>query len=84
MATVGDIFQRKIYQIFKDLPNVFGIAYDMLAAGYDENCRDHDNTLQRVFLMYRELSQKIKINVISGIHQSHFWWDHCVRPDPRN
>ena len=37
--------QRKIDEIFKDLPNEFGIADDILAAGYDVGCKDHDNTL---------------------------------------
>ena len=31
----GDMFQRKIDKIFKDIPNVFGIADDILVAGYE-------------------------------------------------
>ena len=34
-APAGDMFQRKIDEIFKDLPNVFGIADDILAVGYE-------------------------------------------------
>ena len=29
------MFQRKIDKIFIDLPNVFGITYDILVVGYD-------------------------------------------------
>ena len=43
----GDMFQRKIEEIFKELPNVFGIADDILVVGYDRNGKDHDDTLQR-------------------------------------
>ena len=34
-ALEGDMFQRKIDDIFKDIPNVFGIADDILVAGYE-------------------------------------------------
>ena len=34
-APAGDMFQRKIDEIFKDMPNVFGIADDILVAGYE-------------------------------------------------
>ena len=44
-ALAGDMFQRKIDEIFKDLPNVFGIADDILAVGYDDDGKDHDDTL---------------------------------------
>ena len=41
-----DIFQRKMDEIVKDLPNVFGIADGILVVGYDVDGKDHDNTLQ--------------------------------------
>ena len=44
-APVGDMFQRKNDKIFKDLPNVVGIADDILVVGYKV---DGDDTLQRV------------------------------------
>ena len=37
--------QRKIGEIFKDLPSVFGIADDILVVGYDVDGKDHDDTL---------------------------------------
>ena len=34
-----------IDEIFKDLPNVFGIANDILVVDYDSNGMDYDDTL---------------------------------------
>ena len=36
VATVGNIFQEKIYELFSDMPNIFIIADDILIAGFDE------------------------------------------------
>ena len=44
-ALAGDMFQRKTDEIFKELPNVFGTADDILVAWHDNDGRDHDNTL---------------------------------------
>ena len=41
-ALAGNMFQRKIDEIFNDMPNVFGIADDILFAGYEADGRDHD------------------------------------------
>ena len=35
------MFQKKC-EIFKELPNVFGIAEDILIVGYNDNGTDHD------------------------------------------
>ena len=35
------MFQRKIDEMLKDLPNVFGIADDILVVGYDADGKDH-------------------------------------------
>ena len=51
IALAEDMFQRKIDEIFKDLPNVFGIADDILTVGYDVDGKDHDDTLWRVLQM---------------------------------
>ena len=58
-ATTEDIIQRKIDEIFKDLPNVFGIADDILVEGYDIDGKDHENTLQRVLQIYRQVNLKL-------------------------
>ena len=39
------MFQTKMDEIYKELPHVFGIAYDILIVGYDDG-RDHENTMQ--------------------------------------
>ena len=40
------MFHRKIDAISKELPNVFGIADDILVVGYDDDDHDDDdNTL---------------------------------------
>ena len=36
-----DMFQRKLHKIFNELPNVFGIADDILVVGYDENLAEN-------------------------------------------
>ena len=53
-APAGDMFQWKKDKIFKDLPNVFGIADDILVYGYDSDGNDHD-TLQKVLQIYRQV-----------------------------
>ena len=69
--TAGDMFQRKIDNILKKLPNVFGIADDILVIGYDDGGLDYDNTLRRVLLMYQNVNLKLhNANVIIGFHQS--------------
>ena len=44
-ALAGDMFQRKKYEIFKELPNVFSIADDILVVGYEADGKDYDETL---------------------------------------
>ena len=44
-APPGDMFQHKIDEIFKNFPNVFGIADDILVVGYDTDRKDHDEML---------------------------------------
>ena len=50
-APAGDMFQRRIDKIFKDLPNVFGIIYDILVAGYEDDRKDHDECAMIQFLI---------------------------------
>ena len=45
---VGNMFQHKIDEIFNNMPNVFGIADDILAIGYDTNKADHDKAVYSV------------------------------------
>ena len=54
------MFQRKIDEIFKDLPNAFGIADDTLVVGYDVDGKDHNNSLVRVLQICRQ--ENLKLN----------------------
>ena len=36
------MYQGKIDEIFKELPNVFGIANDILVVGFDDDGGDHE------------------------------------------
>ena len=39
--SVGDMYLRKIDDIFKELPNVCAISDDILAVGYDKDDTQH-------------------------------------------
>ena len=47
MVPVSDILHKKIYELFGGMPNVFSIADDILIAGFDEQGKDHDATLDK-------------------------------------
>ena len=49
----GDMFQRKIDAKFKELPNLFGIDYNILVVGCAANSKNHDETLWRVLQICR-------------------------------
>ena len=40
------MFVGIINEFFNDMPNVFGISDDILVAGYDNDGKDHDETVQ--------------------------------------
>ena len=39
------MFQRKIDKIFNDIPNVYGIADDILVIGYDKDGADYNEAV---------------------------------------
>ena len=53
------MLQRKIDELFQGLPNVFGIADDILIAEFDDLGRDHDAILDKVLRIYRQANQKL-------------------------
>ena len=55
-APTGDMFQHKIDEIFKNLPNVFGITDDILVVGYDADGNDHDKTLWQLLQICRNVN----------------------------
>ena len=55
----GYMFQRKINEIFKDIPNVFGIVDDILVGWYEADGKDHDKTVHRVLQRCRQVNVKL-------------------------
>ena len=56
----GDLFQRKINEIFQGLPSVLGFADDISVAEFDDLDRIHDVTLDKVLRICR--GAKLKLN----------------------
>ena len=82
------MFQGKIDEIFRDMPNVFGITNDILVVGYEDNGRDHDETVCKVLQRCSEGNLKLNKD------KSHFRWTSVlffrevilrngVQPDPQ-
>ena len=42
------MFQRKINELYQGLLNIFGIADDFLIGEFDNICRNHDATFDKV------------------------------------
>ena len=59
-ALVGVMFQRKIDKLFNDIPNVFGIAGDIVIAGFDADSMDHNVSLEQVLCTCRQDYLKLK------------------------
>ena len=51
--------QKKKAEIFKNLPNVFGITDGNLVLGYDSDGKDDDSTLSRVLEICRQVNLKL-------------------------
>ena len=58
-APAGDISQCKTDEIFKDLPNVFGIVDNILVVGYDSHSKDPDETLWQLLQICRNVNFKL-------------------------
>ena len=56
---MGDIFQKKIDEIFSVMPNIFSNADDILVAGFNEQGKDQDVTLDKVLRIYRRLNLRL-------------------------
>ena len=53
------MFQHKIDETFNDIPNVFGIADDILVIGYDKDRTDHNKTVNRVLKCCQDVNLKL-------------------------
>ena len=51
----GDMFQ-KIGELFSGMSNVYGIADDILIEGFNEQGNDHDETLEKVLQICRQVN----------------------------
>ena len=61
----SSMFQKKIDELFHDIPNIFGIAADILIAGYDTDGRDHDERLGKVLCTCKQVN--LKLNKEKGL-----------------
>ena len=52
---MGNMFQKKIDEIFSGMSNVFSIADDILIAGFDVQVKDHDEILEKMLWVCREI-----------------------------
>ena len=59
---------KTIEKIFNDMPNILGIADDILTLGYDADNRDHNQTLRGVMQTFHQ--EKLKPNKMKA--------DSCV------
>ena len=82
------MFQCKNDEIFNDMPNVFGIADNILVIGYDGDWGDHDEAV------YNVLQQCQEVNINLNKDKCHFRWTSIpffgkvvsregVQPDPQ-
>ena len=53
VAPAGDMVQKKIDKLFQRLPNMFGIADNILIAGFSDMNRDNNVTLNKVLRICR-------------------------------
>ena len=57
-GTVADMFQRKINEIYKDMPNAFCFAHAILAVSYGKGGLDHDTSKHRVLQICRRENEE--------------------------
>ena len=53
------MFHKEIDELFSSSSNVFGIADDILNAGFDEWGKDHDETFEEVLHICRQANLKL-------------------------
>ena len=58
-ALAGDMFQHNIDNIFNNMPNVFGIADDILVIRYDKDGTDHDEAVYKVLKWCQDVNPKL-------------------------
>ena len=59
---VGNMLQCKIDKIFNDMPNVFGIADNILVIVDEKDGADHDEAVYNVLRQYQDVNLKLNKN----------------------
>ena len=67
---MGDIYSRRNRQIIQLHTNVYGIADDILIAGFDEWDKDHDEILEKVPWKCRQANLKLNKDTFPFTHVS--------------
>ena len=56
---MGDMFQKKVNEIFSGMPNAFSIADGILIAGFDEQGKYQNETLEKILWVCRQANIKL-------------------------
>ena len=87
-APVSDMFHKKIDKLSNDISYVFGIADDIVIAGFDADGRDHDASLKQVLQRCKQVNLKLNkekclfrwtcipflVRWLSGMGWAQIWW----------
>ena len=87
ISCAQDEFQRAIDNTFQDIPNVFGIADDLIVVGFSEDGHDHDQALHAVLQRARDKGprlnpDKLRVRAREIPFLGHIIGKDGVRPDP--
>ncbi len=87
ISCAQDEFQRAIDNTFGDIPNVLGIADDIVVVGYAEDGSDHDATLRAVLERARQRGprfndEKLIVRAREIPFFGHLVGSNGVKPDP--
>ena len=63
------MLQKKKPDLFSSMPNVFGNADDILILGFDEQAKDHDETLDYICWICRQ--ENLKLNKDKCLFQAY-------------
>ena len=77
ISCAQDEFQRAIDTTFQDIPNVFGIADDLIVVGFSEDGHDHDQALHAVLQHARDKGPRLNPdNRRVRAREIPFFWAH--------
>ena len=87
LSCAQDEFQRAIDRTFGDIPNVLGIADDLVVVGFQEDGRDHDKALKTVLRRARERGPRFNEDKLIVRAKEIPFFGHIIgsggiRPDP--